>query len=64
MSMLQIQRGHYVHIVKFIGGNMSRYKIHGGIMSTYTKLSRGLCRGGGGGGGGVIILHSPKHLFY
>ena len=41
----------YVHVVKFIGGLSPCCKIHGGgIMSTYTNLSRG-----GGGGGGVVV---------
>ena len=32
----------YVHVVKFIGGGLCPCcKIHGGIMSTYTSLSRG-----------------------
>ena len=44
------------------GGLCPRCKIHGGIMSTYTKMSRGdFVLGGGGGGAGegdIVLLKS------
>ena len=37
----------FIHVVKFIGGGdyVHVAKIQGGIMSTYIKMRRGVCRG-------------------
>ena len=46
--VVKFSGGDYVLVVKFSGGLYPSRKIHGGILSTYTKMSRG---GGGLSGG-------------